>query len=180
MSPMTLRFSRLLTCLGLVAAVTHPRAVAAQTTETPVPFGPAVVGVGPNGATLRCRDGFYPSPGAPDSACQDRGGVLVRFPLRRTPSRAAEARASAARDAQARSARSTTASAASRADSTVPPGFEPYAVRRARADSINRAATTPPAGATLLCMNGTWIVRDTTQSRCASHGGVRVMMPPAP
>ena len=179
MTPMTLRRSAILVCAGVLTAIATPRTATAQATETAVPVGPAAVGVGPNGATLRCRDGFYPPAGARDSACQDRGGVLVRFPLRRTPSRATEAQAAAARDAAAR--RSTrTATAPARADSSAPAGFEPYAVRRARADSINRAANTPPVGATLLCTDGTWIVRDTTQSRCATHGGVRVILPPTP
>lgn len=47
---------------------------------------PALVqGTGPGGATLRCRDGSHPAPNAPDAACQDRGGVLLRYPVRRRP-----------------------------------------------------------------------------------------------
>lgn len=179
-----MRLPRLLVGAALAAVMFAPDA-AAQGTETAVPVGPAPVGMGPNGATLRCRDGFLPPAGAPDAACQGHGGVLVRFPLRRTPSRATEAQATARAEAEARerergSSSSSAAMAAARADSTRPAGFEPYAVRRARADSLNRAAATPPAGATLLCTDGTWIVRDTTQARCASHGGLRLILPTSP
>lgn len=170
---------------ALTAVLLVPADALAQGAETAVPVGPAPVGMGPNGATLRCRDGFFPAPGAPDAACQDHGGVLARFPLRRTPSRAAEAQAAARTEGEARraarGASSTSAAmAAARSDSARPAGFEPIAVRRARADSLNRAANTRPDGATLLCTDGTWIVRDTVQARCRPHGGVRVVFPPAP
>jgi len=180
MRPPTMRISLRLLGVGLVATLSLPGRATAQGTETAVPVGPASVGMGPNGATLRCRDGFYPAPGAADSACQDHGGVLARFPLRRgTPTRAAEAQAAALRAADTqRAQRSATATA--RADSTRPAGFEPYAQRRARADSLNRAAATPPAGATLLCGDGSWVVRDTTQARCATRGGVRLILPTTP
>lgn len=179
-----MRLPRLLIGAALAAVMFAPDA-AAQGAETAVPVGPAPIGMGPNGATLRCRDGFLPPAGAPDAACQGHGGVLARFPLRRTPSRATEAQATARAEAEARerergSSSSNAAMAAARADSTRPTGFEPYAVRRARADSLNRAAATPPAGATLLCTDGTWIVRDTTQARCASHGGLRLILPTSP
>lgn len=179
-----MRLPRLLIGAALAAVMFAPDA-AAQGAETAVPVGPAPIGMGPNGATLRCRDGFLPPAGAPDAACQGHGGVLARFPLRRTPSRASEAQATARAEAEARggaraASGSNAAMAAARADSARPAGFEPIAVRRARADSLNRAANTPPVGATLLCTDGTWIVRDTTQARCRSHGGVRLIIPPAP
>lgn len=179
-----MRTLRLLFGAALAAMLLAPDA-AAQGTETAVPVGPAPVGMGPNGATLRCRDGFFPPAGAPDAACQERGGVLARFPLRRTPSRATEAQATARAEAEARrnaraASGSNAAMAAARADGARPAGFEPIAVRRARADSLNRAAATPPAGATLLCTDGTWIVRDTTQARCGTHGGVRIILPQHP
>ena len=37
-----------------------------------------------------------------------------------------------------------------------------------------------PNGATLRCTDGTWIVRDTTSVRCASHGGVQLRIAPGP
>ena len=180
-----MRISQLFFGAAIVAALMIPAGAKAQATETAVPVGPAPVGMCPNGATLRCRDGFFPAPGAPDAACQEHGGVLARFPLRRTPSRAAEAQATARVEAEARqrargSSANSAAMATARADSARPAGFEPIAVRRARADSINRAANTRPAGATLLCTDGTWIVRDTLQSRCRPHGGVQVVFPSNP
>ena len=163
----------------LLLAIAAP-ALAAQSnapSEAPVPVGTgAPVGFGPNGATLRCRDGFLPAPGAPDAACAERGGVAARYPLRRRPLRAE----AAATNAAARSG-ATAQSQPARPDSGAKPaGFESYAQRRARADSINAAIARPPQGATLQCGDGTWIVNDTTTARCAARGGVRVSLPRQP
>lgn len=178
---LTLRNSAMaLACTAALALALFcaPSVLAAQSrTETAVPVGGAEVrGMGPGGATLRCRDGFLPPAGAPDAACQERGGVMARYPLRRTPNRAAATRDSLARMSALRAAEA--AQEVPRADTARPAWFEPYATRRQRADSLNRASQTRPAGATLLCNNGTWIVRDTASARCASHGGVRVSIPP--
>lgn len=121
-------------------------------------------GTGPNGATMRCKDGSYPEAGAPDSACDAKGGILVRFPVRRTPPPAQarpEPRAPAVRPAVP-------------ARDTLPPeGAESYAERRA-AEVRATPPTQRPAGATLLCQDGTYVVRDTTAARCAAKGGVRL------
>lgn len=122
-------------------------------------------GAGPNGATLRCRDGSYPAPKAPDSACDGKGGVLVRFPLIPVPARRTDA-------APARSLR------------TLPPGATlatPPAAPTAESRAAERVpAAVPPANATLLCRDGTYIVSDTTAARCAAHGGVRGRFPVRP
>jgi hypothetical protein len=121
-------------------------------------------GTGPNGATLRCRNGSYPAAGAPDSACDGKGGVLVRFPLRRVQqSRPAEARAEhpATRDSAVR-------------DTAAPqPQVQSYEARRA-AIAARAQSATRPAGATLLCNDGTYVVGDSASVRCASKGGVKV------
>lgn len=150
----------------------------AQTPGTAVPVQPAggAVGQGPNGATLRCQDGFLPAPNAPDSACAERGGVAARYPIKRTPSRAAAA-AAALREVDSRPRAPNTQVMP---DTTRPPGFESFAMRRARADSANRAVGTKPVGATLLCNDGTWVLRDTSSARCASRGGVRAVVPRDP
>ncbi len=158
----------------VTASAAQLDAQGAAPAESAVPVGSAAVrGFGPNGATLRCRDGFHPTPGATDAACAQRGGVAARYPLRQTPQRAANAvadPASAARETQP-----------ARPDSTAKPaGFESYAQRRARADSINAAISRPPQGATLPCGDGSWIVNDTTAARCAARGGVRVALPRQP
>jgi hypothetical protein len=143
--------------------------LSAQATETATPFGAPArgTGTGPNGATMRCRDGSYPAPGAAATACDSKGGVLVRFPLRATPQTPAPA-ATAARRAPAKPAR----------DTTPPAGFTPWKNRAAVAASQN--AVPAPQGATLRCQDGTWIARDTSSVRCASHGGVqaRIAQPP--
>jgi hypothetical protein len=142
----------------------------AQTpTETVEPVAAPVVrrGAGPNGATMRCRDGTYPAPGAAASACDSKGGVLVRFPVRVTPQPVIQS--VAARSAPAKAPR----------DTAPPAGFSPWKDRAAVAATQN--AVPAPQGATLRCQDGTWIARDTSSLRCANHGGVqsRIAQPPA-
>ncbi len=156
-----------------MSAVAAPRVAAQQSPAvTPVaaPITPATApGTGPNGATLRCRDGSYPAANAPDSACDGKGGVAVRFPARR------EAPAPALR-AVAPTATSTAAPANARAAVTdslmIPEGFVSHAQRRAATDTMKP----PPANATLLCANGTYIVSDTVAARCQAHGGLRLRL----
>jgi hypothetical protein len=107
---------------------------------------------------------------APDSACEGKGGVLVRFPtVRPGPEEAARANARAAEsEAAARRARRP-----ARADSVAPPaGFVPFSQSRASRDTL----APPPEGATLLCGDGSYVVRDTTAVRCQSRGGVRLRL----
>lgn len=138
-------------------AVDRPAsAAAAARPEVPT------VGTGPDGATLRCRDGSYPAPKAPESACAEKGGVLVRFPLRHVPPTAASV-------AETRIAPRVEAHA-TEPDTAVPAGFIPFAVRRSARDTL----TGPPAGATLLCKDGTYVVRDTSAARCQARGGLKL------
>jgi hypothetical protein len=154
--------SRLLSCaarvLTLAIVVGGSDALAAQQTTTPADSGrvtPANLrGTGPNGATLRCRDGSYPAPMAPDSACEGKGGVLLRFRLRGTPP-PLPARAVPVAPAPAQVSAPPDVRPPSRASVFVPP---PPA----------------PAGATLMCKDGTYIVADTSSVRCASNGGVKL------
>lgn len=165
----------LATVLAVLCAAT---AADAQQRETAVPASsagsarqaptPILTGSGPNGATLRCRDGSYPAPMAPTSACDGKGGVLVRFPVKATPQQAATAAPPAARSA----ARSNPLPAP-------PESFVPWRARAAQVNAQN-AAQRPPAGATLRCNDGTWIVSDTTQARCANAGGVQMRLPHRP
>ncbi len=158
----------------------EPTALAAQaplespTRSTPAtaakPVSGTVVGYGPNGATLRCRDGSYPAPGAADTACDGKGGVAQRFPVRRHQPGAAAA-AAAAREA-AVTAPARQRPAVQEPVATPPADFESAAAYRER--MARAGASRPPEGATLLCNNGTYIVRDTVAARCAQHGGVQL------
>lgn len=175
----SLRLLRPLTValLSLGAAVT---AEAQQAAEQSVPAGsasarrqppaPTFTGSGPNGATLRCRDGSYPPAMAADDACANKGGVLVRFPMRAT-ARPIEA-------ATAPTVRASTPAMRSTADSTRPEGFVPWRERRAQ-DAAEAARLRPPADATLRCGDGTWIARDTSSARCSGRGGVTLRIPTA-
>ncbi|HRN53405.1 MAG TPA: hypothetical protein PK788_07905, partial [Gemmatimonadaceae bacterium] len=118
------RVTVLLQSLGALALLTLAQPAQAQGTETVVPAaGMGGIGSGPNGATLRCKDGSYPTAGAPDSACDGKGGVLVRFPARQRPQPTASATAPR---------RPAVASSAAR-DTTPPEGFVPWRDRRAAA-----------------------------------------------
>lgn len=141
-------------------------ASARATAPTPPPRPTEIVtGTGPNGAKMRCRDGSYEPVAAPENACDAKGGVLVRFPLRRVPQPAprlprisAPAVAAAAPAGAERTADALRATAASGGKGEV-------------------AAPGPPADATLLCGDGSFIVADTARVRCAGKGGVSVIYP---
>ncbi len=118
----------------------------------------ATRGAGPNGATLRCGDGSYPAPLASDAACEGKGGVRVRFPLLRTPA-----------PASTRVRPAPTAPPAVNAESETPKPTESRA-------NVRIPAERPPADATLLCKDGTFIRADTSAARCGAHGGLQVRL----
>lgn len=124
------------------------------------PLAERLEGTGPNGAAMRCRDGsFHPADAAP-TACDARGGVLVRFPLKRTP---------------------IAPPPAARKPASVPES-EPLPGAALQAPTTSRAnvlvpAERPPAGATIQCRDGTFVVSDTASARCNGRGGVRFVFP---
>jgi len=127
-------------------------------------------GFGPNGATLKCRDGSYPAAGAPTSACDGKGGVLVRYPTR--PVRpASPAAASVSETPEVRS---------STREAVPEPGFVSFAEIQRRVAEDKARGGRPPEGATLLCEDGTYVIRDTTSVRCQAKGGVRARFEPQP
>jgi hypothetical protein len=118
----------------------------------------SVVGTGPNGAKMRCKDGSYPAVNAPDTACDTKGGILVRFPLRRTPANGPALRAAGPVPPPK--------------DSVTAPALmlEPVPDR----SRVIVPAERPPANATMQCSDGTYVVRDTSSVRCAGKGGVAI------
>lgn len=109
-------------------------------------------GLGPNGATLRCRDGSYPVAFAPESACDGKGGVMVKFRVTGSPAPIPVPAAPAA-----------------------PPAIvEPVPTRPPSRANEFVPAPERPQGATLLCRDGTYIVADTSALRCAGHRGVKI------
>lgn len=134
-------------------------------TQKPTRPEPTLTGSGPNGATIRCRDGSHPAPNAAASACDDKGGVGLRYPMRAVPNPVVTAPAAAA---------AATPPAAVRAPE---PPLRPWSERAAEVREAERAAM-PPRDATLHCNDGTFIARDTSAARCATHGGVRTRLAP--
>lgn len=137
------------------------------TTPQPAPAGRPrlaenVVGTGPNGATMRCKDGSYPAVNAPATACDSKGGVLVRFPLRRTPENGPALR------------RAGPVAPPADTVSTTALKLEPMPERSREIVP----AVMPPANATLQCGDGTFVVRDTSSVRCTGKGGVALIFPP--
>ncbi|MBK7907630.1 MAG: hypothetical protein IPJ78_13860 [Gemmatimonadetes bacterium] len=122
-----------------------------------------VTGTGPGGATLRCRDGSYLVGPTDDGACAAKGGLLVRFPLRRVPERTVRPAAAAVPEPP------------TRAQDAVPPD----AVMENRARVVIPAEP-PPANATFQCRDGTYVVADTSRARCGARGGVRLAFPAKP
>lgn len=118
-----------------------------------------VMGTGPGGATIRCRDGSHPAPNAPDIACQEKGGVLLRYPVRRQPARATTPTLMAAPSVP-------------RVAEPVPPAR----VRPTEGEAIR--APRPPTDATLMCGDGTFVRADTASARCGAHGGVKIRFQP--
>lgn len=130
------------------AAMTAP-----STSDSSYRAPAALRGAGPNGATLKCRDGSHPAANAPASACDGKGGVLLRYPMLRIP-----ARPSAPAMVKAPAAPRPTAPARPTTLRAEPPTTVPTGE--------------PPADATQICRDGTMIRVDTTAAACAARGGV--------
>ncbi len=184
--------SRVMYCALALGLLTGPLTAqsrpAAPATATPKK-GPAtatglrVEGFGPNGATLRCRDGSFPAPGAADAACASKGGVAQRYPVRRyydpsAPENRASARATAPGAAQPRAG--ATAGARDQARPPRPADLESNTAYRARVAAERSARRNAPAGATILCGDGTYVVRDTSSTACGRRGGVKVRLSQTP
>lgn len=165
--PSLVRTAIRLTVVAVVlggAARADAQAAARATVDSSYRAPASVVGLGPNGATLRCRDGSYPAPLAPDSACDDKGGILARFPLRRIPAPIGDSMAAA-----------TTGIAPAPVPTAPALILAPEPESRAH---LFVPAEPPPADATLLCRDGTFIRADTSAARCATRGGVSIRFPP--
>ena len=133
-------------------------AATAAPARTPLPE--CVEGTGPNGAAMRCRDGTFQAVSAGDAACDARGGIAVRFPLKRTPIAPAPA-----------GRRSAPAPAAGAASTAPAVQAAPFASRA----NVVVPAEPVPACASLQCGDGSYVVQDTRARalrrprRCPAH-----------
>ena len=160
--PISLRLGIPVVC-SMLAVV--PLAAQDSVPRPPKPVE-TVTGTGPNGATMRCKDGTYLTTDAPATACDSNGGILVRFPLKRVPQTAPRLE---------RVPAPTVPTGASSKDSTQAASLVVPFENRA---GVTVPAQRPPAGATLQCGDGTFVVRDTSSTRCVGKGGVRIVYPP--
>lgn len=159
---------------SLIAALAAAPASAQQEPPARVPPpAPAArpVETRPVGSVLRCKDGVWAPAGATDASCASHGGVGYR--LRQIiPPPAALARPE------------TTTTAAVPAPPTGSGLVEQSTVTTIR-PSATRAGVQqqkgppgrPPADATLLCMDGTFLTGAAEPSRCSSHGGLTAILP---
>ncbi len=154
-----------LSSLVLATAASAQEAAIAAPSGTGTRAPAALRGAGPNGATLKCRDGSHPAANAPSSACDGKGGVLLRYPMLRTPA---------------------SANASANASAVVRAPAPPRPVAAPRQPTVRGAPTPtvplgpPPEDATMACRDGTMIRRDTTTAACASHGGIALRFRPRP
>ena len=156
---------------ALVLTAGHPLRAQEQVRAPEASYrAPAVTrGAGPNGATMRCKDGTHPPATAPASACDARGGVLVRYPSLTAPA----APASGGEETVIPVPRGARGAEGAMAARDGRGGGATAAGRDAGRDAPRRV-TRPPADATLLCTDGTYVRADTTSARCGAHGGVRL------
>jgi hypothetical protein len=148
--------------LAVASASLTPASLAAQTRPAPT-----MTGTGPNGATMRCRDGSHPPANSPASACDSKGGLAYRYPMRAQPNPVGSTAASPA----------AAPSASRPAAQTETPAPKSWSERVAETRAANLASL-PPRDATLLCSDGTFVVRDTSAARCAAHGGLKARIAP--
>jgi hypothetical protein len=136
----------------------------------------ATRGSGPNGATMRCKDGSHPAANAPATACASRGGVMFRYPLVVVPTAvpAGETERVIPVPAGARPREGARARGVGSDAATARAGTE----RGATTVPGPRRAERPPADATLLCGDGTYVRADTASARCGAHGGVKLRLRP--
>lgn len=137
--------------------------VQAQGTATPAA---TMVGSGPNGATMRCGDGSHPAPNAAASACDGKGGVALRYPMRAQPKPVAAAPQAA-----------PVGGGAQQSARPAAPAVQSWREQTAAAREANRAAM-PTRETTLQCRDGSFVARDTSSARCAAHGGVKARFSP--
>lgn len=162
----TLLVATLLIASPVAAQVETSTAAARAQAAPPGAVRERVEGTGPNGAAVRCRDGSFHQADAAETACGTRGGVLVRFPLKRTPIASGERMPRV----PAPPSPHDTATAAGTAPSVL---AEPMVSRA----NVFVPAERPPQGATLQCGDGSFVVADTSRARCATRGGVRFVIP---
>lgn len=162
------RFRVVLIAVGVTLA---PPAFAQQTVPQqppPPPAAPAVNTTRPDGSTIRCKDGSWAPAGATVAACDAHQGLAYRFPVTPPPP-AAKPRP----DADAPKL-------------TPPPVPQGITAPLENSSSVKSAATgsgvakgppTPPDGATLLCMDGTYLTGPAEPGRCSAYGGLTAILP---
>jgi len=156
---------------GATAVTPAKGAAAARAGTSANPARERVEGSGPNGATIRCMDGSHPAPGAADSACETKGGLMLRYPLRRYPVQAPRAAVKPAPAPPALPVDSATQATLRAVQAEQPSG--------SRAN-VFVPAPRPPADARLQCADGSFVVSDTSSTRCSGRGGVLVRFPVPP
>ena len=162
--------TRLRVVLVAMGVALAPPAFAQQAvtppTPPPAPAAPAVNTTRPPGSIMRCKDGSWAPAGATGSACDAHQGLAYRFPVI-TPPPAAKPRPEA--------------DAPKLAPPPAPQGMSApvensSSVMSASSAGAPRRPPTPPDGATLLCMDGTYLTGAAEPGRCQSYGGLTAIL----
>ncbi len=161
--------------LGVASAAP---AAAQQATTKPAPPPaptPAVNTSQPAGSTIRCKDGTWAPAGAASSACDTHRGLAYRLPVI-TPPPAAKTRPDAG---IAKAAPPPAPQGISAPEATSSPlRSTTSATAGAIAGSpLLPVPPAPPADASLLCMDGTYLTGAAEPSRCGAYGGLTAILP---
>jgi len=160
--------NRILAGLLITAVAAGAQAQATPPARVPPPVPAArPVATRPAGSTLRCKDGAWADAGAADSWCSTHGGIGYRTVVVTPPPKALS--------------RPEAAPAKPPAPPETPSMVETPATTRttttAKAAKAAKAPTAPPPGATLLCVDGTYLTGSAEADRCQGHGGLAGKLP---
>ena len=166
---------RVILVASSVTVMLGANALLAQATRPAPPAPPAAspTPVRPPGSTIKCNDESWAPAGSLASACDVHGGVKYRFVEKLTPP-PSKTRPDSAQTRMPPPSKGVVA---------IPEGGTPIqpnasATPGVREASARQAPAAPPAGATLLCVDGTYLTGTAEPARCTAHGGLVAKLPP--
>jgi len=157
--------NRILAGLIVTALAAGAQAQATPPARVPPPApAPRAVATKPAGSTLRCKDGAWAVANAADSWCTAHGGIGYRTVVVTPPPTPLP--------------RPEAAPVKPLAPPAKPGVVETQAAaRQTVSQQASKAPTGPPPGATLLCMDGTYLTGAADAARCSGHGGLAGKLP---
>ena len=164
-----------LLALGVAGATPAFAQQSSAKPEPPPAPAPTVNTKQPAGSTIRCKDGSWAPAGAAISACDTHNGLAYRLPVI-TPPPPPKTRPDAGvtkvtpPPAPEGISAPETASPSMRVATSLPAGANP-------GSAAPKAPPAPPADASLLCMDGTYLTGAAEPGRCGAYGGLTAILP---